>query len=50
MSSGSSSSSDSRGYAKLSHEKLDVYNRSLDFIEFTENILQKINLNSFLYD
>jgi four helix bundle protein len=34
---------------KLSHEKLDVYNRSLDFIEFSENVLKKLNSESYLY-
>lgn len=48
--SGSSSGSSSRSNVKLSHEKLDVYNRSLDFIDFTENILKKISFNSFLYN
>lgn len=42
MSSGSGSGSGSRGYVKLSYEKLDVYYRYSDFIEFNENILKKI--------
>ncbi len=37
-----SSDSGLRGYVKLSHDKLDVYYRCLDFIEFTENILTKV--------
>ena len=54
MSSGSSSGSrsgfDSGRKGSFSHEKLNVHDRSLDFIEFIEKILIKIGRDSFLYN
>ncbi|MCS7053148.1 MAG: four helix bundle protein [Ignavibacterium sp.] len=54
LSSGSSSSSRGDGilYANsnFSHEKLIVYNRALDFIEFAEPLLKKIKNDSFLHN
>jgi len=54
VSSGSSSGSSSRsGFdggrkGSFSYEKLNVYNRSLDFIEFIEKILIKLGRDSLL--
>jgi len=49
-SSGSRSGFDSGRKGSFSHEKLNVYNRSLDFIEFIEKILIKLGRDSFLYN
>lgn len=35
---------------KFSHEKLIVYNRSLDFVEFVENVLSKFKYRLNVYD
>lgn len=35
---------------KFSHEKLIVYNRSLEFVEFTENILSRFKDKLNVYD
>ena len=35
---------------KFSHEKLIVYNRSLEFVEFVENLLSKFKDNLNVYD
>lgn len=35
---------------KFSHEKLIVYNRSLDFVEFVENLLSKFKDRLNVYD
>ena len=35
---------------KFSHEKLIVYNRSLEFVEFVENLLSKFKDRLNVYD